>query len=237
MHDDLQAVLSLWERDRATLAIEERLAALDEAIRAAAERLEQIARQRAELEARRAALNEEERVLQKRLTDVSTRRIRTRELIDSGRATDYLVATRQVESMATQQDELETRILEILEEVEGIDAGLAGLERSTTLGVARHREALADRERELPLHNAELARLAAERAPRWERLIRDEQNRYRNLRLRNQVPIALLVEDTCASCRRSVPPQTVNEIHRGAKVHHCLSCLRWLVEPSFVSED
>ncbi len=237
MHDDLQSVLSLWETDRATLAVEERLAALDEAIKTAAARLAQIAAEDAEIEARRKALTEEEATLQRRLTDVSTRRARTQTLIDAGKAADFLVATRQVETMAAQADELETRILEILEELETLAARSAALTRSRTLAEARHREALADRDAQSPGYREELERLAVERAPRWARLVRDDQNRYRNLRTRNQVPIAVLRENTCTACRRSVPPQTVNEIHRGAKVHLCLSCLRWLVEPAFIAEE
>ncbi len=230
MHDDLQAILTLWENDRAALLAEERLSALDAAIQAATTRLAELAADRAALEARRTALNTEDRDLQRRLSDVITRRQRTQALIDAGKATDFLVATRQVEAMAGQQDELETRALEIMEELETLAARETELQRSTTLAEARHREALADRDAQSPGHRDELARLAQAREPLWTRLLREDQNRYRNLRARGQIPVSRMVDSTCSACRRAVPPQTIQEIRRAIKVHCCLGCYRWLYE-------
>lgn len=231
MQDDLRAVLALWEVDHAILVAEERLASLDAAIKAAEERVAQVAAERAEVEARRAALTEEESALQKRLDDTTTRRVRTQALIDSGKATDFLVATRQVEAAKVQGDELETRILEILDELESLAGRQDELGRSATLAAARAREARADRDAAAPDLHAELARLGAARETRWKALLRDDQNRYRNLRAQNLTPVARLTGTVCSGCRREVPPQVVYEIRRGMKNHHCRSCGRWLYEP------
>lgn len=230
MHEELSAVIRLWETDRAALAAEERLAALDAAISAAAARVAQVGVERAAVDARRAKLATEERELQKRLDDVSTRRARTQALIDAGKATDFLVATRQVEAMAAQKDELETHILEILEEQEGLAARQQELDRSATLAAAREREARADREAQADGLRAELARLAEERGPRWGALHREAQTRYRNLRTLKQKPLSLLASSTCTACHRSIPPQMVNELRRGLRAHTCPGCLRWLYE-------
>lgn len=230
MQDELVAIIALWGTDRQALGLEERLAALDAAVTATAERQALVAAERRALEDRQSTLRAEEKTQSKRLDDATTRKQRTQALIDAGKATDFLVATRQVEAAAAAADELETRILEILEELESLAAKLVDNARSGVLADARHREALLDREAQAPGLRAQLAELATRRQPQWERLTRDEQNRYRNLRTLNLRPVSRLAGEICTGCRRQVAPQMALEVKRGDRVHHCRSCGRWLVD-------
>lgn len=230
MHDDLVAIIALWGTDRQTLGLEERLAALEGAITATAARQAEVAAERAALVERQAALRGEEATLSKRLDDATTRKLRTQALIDAGKATDFLVATRQVETAAAAADELETRILEIMEEQEALSQKLADNARSGVLAEARHREALRDREAQAPGLRAEIEALAARRPPQWAALPREEQNRYRNLRKLGLRPLASMVGEVCTGCRMQVPPQMVHEIRHGHRTHLCRGCGRWLVE-------
>ena len=230
MHDDLLAIIALWEADQALAKAQEAIRAREVAITEATAREAEIAAGRAEIAAKKKALGIEEQTLQRRLDDATTRKERTQALIDGGKATDFLTATRQVETAKEQISTLETAILTLMEEGETLAARDGELARSAVLWAARHREAIADRERDLPAQQEELARCQALREQRWAAVSRNEQSHYKVLRSRGFRPIARFPGGVCEACHMGVPPQMGSEVRRGARAHHCRGCGRWLVE-------
>ena len=229
MQEDLQAVLALWKVDKGVARAEDALARLDAAVAACDARLNELAQQRAAIQKRQAEIAASERELNRRLDDASTRRKRTQALIDAGKATDYITATRQVETAAAQVDELEGQLFGLLEEGEQLSARLVELQRSDVLAEARKREALLDREAATPGLKEELARLGGQREGAWTGLTQGDRTRYRNLRTQGLRPVARVSGNACSGCRMAVPFQMLNELKAGSRTHTCRGCNRWLL--------
>lgn len=236
MQDDLQAVVALWNVDKGIARAEEGLARLDAAIAACDARLAELARERAASNQRLEALAVSERELAKKLDDSSARKQKTQALIDAGKATDYITATRQVENAVAQINDFEGQIFAILEEQEQLQGRLDELGRQDVLAAARKREALLDRDAASPALKDELARLGVARESAWTQLPQGDRTRYRNLRSQGLRPVARVSGTACAGCRMNVPFQMLNELKSGARTHTCRGCNRWLLvdddEPS-----
>ena len=229
MQEELQAVVAVWELDKGIARGEEALVQLDSAITAADARIAEIAAERAQIAARQKALVDEERGLQRKLDEALTRKRRTQDLIDQGMATDYITATRQVQTAASMAEDQEGQILVIMEEQEQLLSRLEGLARSDVLGAARRREAEIDRDAAAPGIKAEIAQLSGVREAAWNQLPAPDRSRYKILRAQGLRPVARVVGGACNGCRQNVPFQVLNELKRGIKAHTCRGCNRWLL--------
>lgn len=221
--------MALWEVDKGIARAEEALVKLDAAIAATDARLAELAAERAAIQRRQAELATQERELTKRLDDASTRKQRTQALIDAGKATDFITATRQVETAAAAASELEGQILAIMEEQDQLLARLAEMARSDVLAAARKREAVIDRDAAAPGIREEISGLNAAREVAWTALPQGDRTRYRNLRAQGLRPVARIVGGACNGCRMNVPFQMLNEMKSGLRAHTCRGCNRWLM--------
>jgi predicted nucleic acid-binding Zn-ribbon protein len=219
LQDNLQAVDRL-QREQAAILTEEG-AALEAAARAA----EALAAARAAVDAGLASLRQTERrleVFQKRAGD-------TRRLIDSGKATDFLLARQQLESCVQVVDEAETAALE---QMEARDAALAGRNRAEAAvaeATRRLERARASREERLPVLERELASLLAARPPLERDIPTDCRDGVRRLRAQGRSLLSPLTDGACALCGMRAAPQVVLEVDRGSRIHACRSCGRFLV--------
>ena len=168
------------------------------------------------------------KALQRRL-DQYTRTVHTtRDLIDSGRAPDFQMATRQLAQCEQIVDDLETELLELFESIEASEASLnTAQETASEAAEARQRAEQRASDQMTPLSD-ELDAASEQIRLRRQDVPLDLLEWYDRLRANDRVPIAEIKENACSACRIQPPSQTLREIRTGKRVHRCRNCSRFL---------
>ena len=137
---------------------------------------------------------------------------------------------REIQSVKARRSELETQVLERMEEEEARKREGSGFDR----GVAEARAQLAQVTSEVAAERARLEAerekgsgeregVAAELTPEW-------RARYERVRANRGSPaVVALVRNACGGCQSSQPPQRVQELRMGALVVTCEFCGRLIV--------
>lgn len=229
---ELETLLAVQERDLAIDRLRHRRATLPE--RAALEQhLADLAARRkvaAEIDARRTDLLAEERRLDDEAQQLGTKIADVDQRLYSGTVTsprELQAMQADLDMLRRQRSELEDRELEVMEQREGTDAELAGVEAAigeVSAEVERLQSVIGATEAEIDVE------LAAEQAARdslaadvRDALLRDyEQRRARN----RGVGIARLVGVTCQACHLTIPSTEAERIRKaaGEEVASCDNC-------------
>ena len=224
VHADLLAVQILARFDARLDAALDEVRRLEAAILAASTAWKEGEAARAALQARLASLGEEESRLEERLQTYTTRRDRTRALIDAGQATDYLVAQSQLAQCSEIVDTVEGQILEIMEQKEALEAAIAAATTEQAVLRAAWVEARARRDAERPTHEAEVDAVRPERDRAWTEVPTDLHASYDNLRRRKRPILVLLKDGACDACGQLAPPQAGIDTRMGRCLHRCRGC-------------
>ncbi|HZS93515.1 MAG TPA: hypothetical protein VFA78_01860 [Chloroflexota bacterium] len=134
---------------------------------------------------------------------------------------------REIEHDRAQRDQLEERLLQILERRERLEAETTGLSR--TANELRERWE-ADREtltREVEHLTDVVAGMRAERETLSSALPRDARDLYDRLRRSVGHAVSTVNNGVCQQCRVTVPPRDVARVRTGAMVT-CVNCARIL---------
>jgi predicted nucleic acid-binding Zn-ribbon protein len=229
MHPDLVPITNLWrvdaEIDQIRAEHEGLVAAVTAAQRASAEPAAVLARCEPEL----ARLRQEERAAQRELDAYVERKARTQRLIDTGTAPDYAAATRQVEQCARFVDEWETRVLELMEGIDGLaaeekDAVEKAAKAAADLGSAR--AALGARDGAL---RAALKEQLERREERAKELPGEFVAAYTELRRKKRPVVVNTREGFCETCRTKIPTQRLVEVQLARALHTCPGCSAWVL--------
>jgi predicted nucleic acid-binding Zn-ribbon protein len=201
------------------------LAAIDERVRALAEQRRRLERKldklRSEDDTRRAAVET--------LTATMAERRKAVTALEAGMG-DAAAAERQRQTCAHRIDDLETEILEAMEQREEDDEALAARTEEAAAAAAAREEGEATMGPELEGVIAESARLVASREEHTPNLPAYEREQYRRLLARKKYALARLVDRTCTACQSTVPYQIRNDLQQGRLVN-CENCARWLYLP------
>ncbi len=229
MNEELLAIVRIWENANAVSDLEARCRALVESERKARKDLKLAIAELDEQRARRKQIRQREARLLSKL-DTHQRQLRnTRKLIDLGQASDYQLATRQVESCKATIGDLETQILCSMEELDQVDLQIEKQRERVEAckrAVASSREATRQ---ELPGLEERLSEFR-EVLPRLESELRlFHLEHIKRLRQSGQSIVSRLRDGCCSSCHFMLAPQMVNEVQSGARVHTCRHCGRYLV--------
>lgn len=211
------------EIERAQKALRDGVDAVKTTTARVAERKQRLATAQAELE----RLQTEERENSRRLKELTAKRDRTKQLIDSGRAPDYEKATQQLQQQNDLADEAETALLITMEEREAAEAELA--EATASLERARTGDANSRRryKKTSPGLKKEIADKTALRPALLDKIEPNRRRQYSDLRRQGLDAIAHVVKGACNHCFQSTPPQTANEIRGGRRIHNCRGCGRF----------
>ncbi|MEC7948051.1 MAG: hypothetical protein VX265_10820 [Myxococcota bacterium] len=227
MHVDLCGIRDLLAVDTEQDALKSEAQALATALKDARARHDEAEEARAAAERARAGAVKQERTLNRSLEDYTSKRDRTRTLIDSGGAPDYGAAKKQLDQLVDIVDQLEIDLLEQFdarEEAERIEAR-AGL----VLTELRERveEAKVAQRRRRPEIEARYSALRSARVECWAALRSEQQSHYAGLRRKGAPVLVDVVDGACSHCHVEPPPQTVVEVLRERRVHTCRSCHCW----------
>lgn len=229
MHPELVAIANVWQRDHTidTLKAEHEglSAAVQQAIRAKAEAEAALAAATAAF----AATKDEERANTRSLDEYVQKRNASRKMIDEGTAPDYAAVTRQWERCVAIVDDLETKGLELLDQLDAADRTIRNArhtlaEADTKLVAAR--AALAARD--APIRSELTATLGA-RAEAWAALPAFYRSPYDDLRRRKRRVLTNTQDGLCVQCHMRIPPQRIVEVHSLKAVHTCPGCQAYLL--------
>jgi len=179
-------------------------------------------------ESRVEELRGEEKNFSRRLSKYIKRRDDTKVLLDEGRVSDYIAASRQYEQCAAIVIEIEEDLLNCMERLEEAVAYSAAETRRLEATRVADKSARDNYHNQVPGLKSKIDQLLVSRRPLLERLLPEDSRRYENVRSQKGTAVAALSEDSCGSCHVTVPLQVCSNIRSGRILHHCTGCGRFL---------
>lgn len=219
---DEQAIV----HEQALLRLPARREQVESPVRAARAELErsrahaaEVRRARVALEGEAATLAEQEKRFQGQLAAIKKNE-------------EYQALLHEIAGLRGRRSDLETGILERLEEEERWDAARPGAEGALAQLEREQAAALGSLAAERQGHGSELAALETRRAAELAELPPATRSRYERIRASREgravVPIA---KGACGGCFRAQPPQLLQEARRRDRVLLCDGCGRMLIQP------
>lgn len=201
---------ALWSLHLLDVAIAERQAAA-EALAAdpnTAQRLAELRQRLDSLRARAQQVRAAQRAAELELQSLREKRQRLERELYSGRLNprELVNLQRELDALARQHAQLETWILEQMQEAESVEGELEELDAELRDLEAAYRAAVEDRTARSTALEAELQTLRQRRAAHVACMDPAVVERYERLRQRLHPPVAKLVGDACGGCHVSLAP-------------------------------
>lgn len=228
MHPEVEKVWALWEKEQARDVLLSEWRGLHEAKKKLAEEVEAAAAKTADSTAARDAIAADEKQLNRKLESYQKRLARAKKSIDTGTASDFRLAQAQVEQCTAIIDEVETELLEVMEQLEDAQE----LEKRAQNGEAhlRHRLEAAEKKHDerLPTLKPEFEGATSVRDAAREGLWRDSLSRYDMLRKKKLAVFAYGDGATCSGCHSGMDGTRYSTLHRDVELVTCRHCGRFL---------
>ncbi|MEW6731177.1 MAG: C4-type zinc ribbon domain-containing protein [Acidobacteriota bacterium] len=142
---------------------------------------------------------------------------------------EYTTCLREIDSAKKTASQLETQILQLLEEIEQLEA-----EVGKYAPEIENRRRVIDAEigaceRELIEINENVEKIKNERLELIQAIPKSLFERYERIsRLRNGIVVAEAIEGSCSACRMKIRPQAYSDVRRGEEIVICENCSRML---------
>ncbi len=222
--------------------IDDQLAALEEEAAASPGRRERIAQARtaseeklAEARAAGEKAELEQRHLETEVQDQEALRLRLEGQSAQVKTNEaYTALLHEIEQANAAISERETRILELMDEIEAARARIAAAvqeHRSTSAELDAELKALDERDEQV---KQELGRVRAAREELARGIDAPMLSRYEKVAARRRPAVAVVFSELCMGCRVGIPPQQYIEILRGESIVACESCMRILIHQRWV---
>lgn len=184
-----------------------------------------------EIQGKRDTLNAKRADLERQIAENKTYLERAdRNLKHSQNQKEYETAMRETDALQKQITAFETQIVEILEEVEGVEKELE--ERSEEINTldGKRDEALKQFDGEIAKHKTEFDKEAKHRATAFATLPPRLASVYDRLsqRSRDGIAVAEVVSGSCSACYVLLRPQVQVNVKKGDEIITCENCTRIL---------
>jgi len=198
---------------KAQVRLSDAVAALD----AYRERLKQVELARREGEREAEALTQQERKFQSQTMQVKSNE-------------ELWALQREIQTVKTRRSEIETLVLERMEEEETKKREASSFDKGVAEAKAHVSQVAATSAAEREKLEAEREQVTAERDAVLEEVPRDWRARYERVRASRGSPAVVpLVRNACAGCMTQQPPQRLQEARMGDVVVVCEFCGRLIV--------
>ncbi|MEC8191195.1 MAG: hypothetical protein VX944_08655 [Myxococcota bacterium] len=236
MHPDLDLLVRLWGHDERVDSARARAAALKADVGRIEEEIRSIGERMSDLAKELAHVGQQEAEASRTLGRYIERRDRAAVLLKGGQVLDYTAVQKQLDQCTALVDELESQVLEFMEQREEM------VERGSALE-AQQEEAkdAKGRAHERWVVDGRVIRSEIEAVWPLRQAAHDELNRelatkYDSFRARGMVPLAVMGDEACTQCHVVVHGQIRIEVNSGRRLHQCRGCGRWLV-PAVDAEE
>lgn len=141
---------------------------------------------------------------------------------------EYTALLREIDGMTERISELEEGILLGMEAIDEARGRLESVEKDQELIERAHIDEAGRLRKKLSWVEQSLADRLGEREQRLRRLGPEVERMYQKVAHAHGTGVAIIRDDSCAGCHRSIPPQTINLVMSG-ELHPCSNCQRILV--------
>lgn len=233
MSDELDRLWALHQLDEQAVAQHLRLKQVPQS-RAASER--QLKEEHAALEAHKVRAAEALKLRRQFEKDIETVTVEERKFQSQLPAVkkneEYTALLHEIQGVRARRSELETRVLERMEEEESLAAKRPALEKTVAAAEDEHAKRSAAFEREESEAGARLAELEGLRGTQIEGLPAATRSRYERVHAsRDGRAVVAVVKNACGGCFRSLSPQLLQEAKRRDRMLICEGCGRLMVWP------
>jgi len=150
---------------------------------------------------------------------------------------EYQTMMQNIETAKGCISELESRVIELLDEQEAARKAVADQEREFAATDKQIREELAEFEQLVESIKADAVKLKSEKKKFMPRVELNVLNAYQNILTRDKgKPVVPIVNGTCGNCSLRVTPQLVNEAKKGNLIY-CDNCSHILYFPEDPAEN
>jgi predicted nucleic acid-binding Zn-ribbon protein len=182
-----------------------------------------------EIQNKRDTLNAKRADAEKQIAENKTYLERAeRNLKHAQNSKEYETAMRETDALQKQIGAFETQIVEIMEEVEGVEKELA--ERADEINTldAKRAEALKEFDASIAAHNKEFKTETAHREAAFATLPERLAAIYNRLaqRSRDGIAVAEVVNGSCSACYVLLRPQVQVNVKKGDEIITCENCTR-----------
>jgi predicted nucleic acid-binding Zn-ribbon protein len=147
---------------------------------------------------------------------------------------EYTAMLHEIQGAEGQIRIAEDGILEIMDQMEMMEAALGGEERDLKARQSELEAQIRSAEKSIPALESEVARLVEERSAFEAQITPDMLARYRRIAdARRGIALAEAKNELCSACHVRIRPQVIAELLRSREIHVCDSCSRIL----FVREN
>ena len=145
---------------------------------------------------------------------------------------EYQAMMADIEESKNQISELETKVIELMDEQEAARKALADQEKDFAATERQIREELAEFEKLIEYIKAEALKLKTEKKGFIPRVELNVLNAYKNILSKDKgKPVVPVVNGSCGHCSMKVTPQLMNEAKKGMVVF-CDNCSHILYDPN-----
>lgn len=143
---------------------------------------------------------------------------------------EYQALLHEIETLKKQVALKEERIITIMVELDDTNARLQEDKKRIEAELKAINRQCGEADEDLAVALRECRKLEEERIPLVEEVDRELITRYNRIRgkLKAGAAVVPLIGEVCSGCHMYVPPQIVNEVLAGEKVHVCIHCGRIL---------
>lgn len=233
MSDELDRLWALHALDEQAAALHAKLKQLPDA-RATSDK--QVAAERAALELHKSRAADALKVRRQIEKDIEAVTVEERKFQSQLPAVkkneEYTALLHEIQGVRAKRSDLETRVLERMEEEDALAAGRPALEKALKAAEEDHIRRVAGFDREESEARERLSDLEAKRAHEIEGLPAATRSRYERVHAsREGRAVVAVAKSACGGCFRSLPPQALQEAKRRDRVLICEGCGRLLVWP------
>jgi len=182
-----------------------------------------------EIQTRRDSLNAKRADLEKQIAENKTYLERAdRNLKHSQNQKEYETAMRETDALQKQIGAFETQIVELMEEVEGVEGELTERAEEINTIDAKRAAALKDFDKALAKDKSEFDAATAVRAVSFAKLPATFAGIYDRLaqRSRDGIAVAEVINGSCSACYISLRPQVQVNVRKGNEIIVCENCSR-----------
>lgn len=230
MNLDLERLIALQNLDSKIQQSKSQLSAIPTQREGIEARFNEFSANYNEARTRLEAAKAEHRSLSRNLEEVQSHHEKyKKDLMKVRNDKEYTVCLREIDSTKKEASLLETQILQLMEEIEKLEA-----EVDKYAPQIAERRQIADKElAECDKESAELQKIVDEQTLERNTLLANVSKplmaRYERVaRLRGGVALAETKDGACAACRMKIRPQMLSEIRRGEQIIDCENCSRIL---------
>ncbi len=142
---------------------------------------------------------------------------------------EYTAMLHEIQAAEEQIRGEEDKILEVMEQMENMEAELKGAEKEMLKKTAELKENIRKTNESVPSLKTELARLMGQKELTESQIGADLLSRYRRIaEVRKGVALAEAKDELCSACHVRIRPQMYAELLRTENIHACDSCSRIL---------